>query len=453
MIRYGQGPDGIWQVSPTGGAPTRVIGVGEGELAHGPQLLPDGNWVLFTFRKASQDSWDQAQIVLQSLASGERIVLIERGRDARYVPTGHLVYGSDGVLLGVPFDVRARRVSGPAVPLVESVMDADDRTGAMHFTLSNDGTLVYLSGVSGERSTLSWVSRSGRRQPVPTAAQPYSSPRVSPDGTRIAVEVASRDGADIHIYDLTRNTLTPLTSAPLHGRGPLWTPDGQGIVFYSEAGGGGLYSMAADGTGPLRRLTTTRADQTPYAWAESGRTLLIEERALDRTAGADIHQLSLSGEPILRPLIQSGANETEPAVSPDGRWLAYTAWGSGGSDVFMQPFPQVDDGRWRISTDGGDSPLWSRDSRQLFFISRGRAMSVPIETVPSFRPGTPAVMFDLPPFYRTSARIRRQWDIAPDGERFLVMNPGELVTGERSQSRMVVVLNWQEELTRLVPES
>ena len=147
--------------------------------------------MLFTFRPSSQDSWDQAQIVAQSLASGERIVLIDRGRDARYLPTGHLVYGLNGVLLGVPFDVRARRVTGPAVPLVEGVMDADVRTGAMHYTVSNDGTLVYLSGASGERSTLSWVDRATAvanrcrltRCPTPLA-------RVSPDGTRVAVEIA-----------------------------------------------------------------------------------------------------------------------------------------------------------------------------------------------------------------------------------------------------------------------
>ena len=170
--------------------------------------------MLFTFRPSSQDSWDQAQIVAQSLASGERIVLIERGRDARYMPTGHLVYGLNGVLLGVPFDVRARRVTGPAVPLVEGVMDADVRTGAMHYTLSNDGTLVYLSGGSGERATLGWVNRrNGRIEPVAGCrAALFLSPLVARRNTRCR---GSRrpDGIDIHIFDLTRNALTRLTSS------------------------------------------------------------------------------------------------------------------------------------------------------------------------------------------------------------------------------------------------
>jgi eukaryotic-like serine/threonine-protein kinase len=451
VIRYGQGSDGIWQVSPTGGAPAPLITVGKGELAHGPELLPDG-WVLFTLRPASQDSWDQAQIVAQSLASGERIVLIERGRDARYLPTGHLVYGLNGVLLGVPFDVRARRVTGPAVPLVERVMDADVRTGAIHFTVSNDGTLVYLSGGSTERSTLVWMHRDGRREPLQTEALPYSFARVSPDGTRIAVEIAGRDGIDVHIGDLARGALTRLTSSPAHGRFPLWTPDSQRVVFYSEAGGGGLHSIAADGTGSPIRLTTSRAVQTPYSWAEGGRTLLFEQRSVDQIGSADIYRLSLVGEPPATPLIHSAAFEVEPAVSPDGHWLAYTVRDGVNEDVYVQPFPQVDGGRWRISTNGGNSPLWSPDGRHVHFISRGRAMSVPIETAPTFRPGTPTVMFDLPSFFQSSARTRigRQWDVARDGERFLILNPGDASGGD-SQTRIVVVLNWHEELKRLVP--
>ncbi len=462
VIRYGQGSDGIWQVSPSGGAPAPLITVAKGEAAHGPQLLPDGDWILFTLRPSSQDSWDRAQIVAQSRTSGERIVLIDRGRDARYLSTGHLVFGLNGVLLGVPFDVRARRVTGPAAPLVEGVMDADVRTGAMHFAVSNDGTLVYLSGGSSERSTLSWVYRNGRRELFPADALPYSSARVSPDGTRVVVDVAGKDGVDIHIYDLARTSLTRLTSSPSHGRSPIWSPDGQRVIYYSDAGGGGLYSMAADGTGPVRRLTTTRGVQTPYSWADGGRTLIFEERSLGRLS-ADIYQVSLAGEPTATPLVQTAANEVEPAVSPDGRWLAYTLEEAGSDfnaqpgsaqprrDIYVRPLPHVEGGRWRISTDGGHSPIWSRDGRQLFFVSQGRAMSVPIEVAATLRPGTPTVMFDLPPFYRSGARIGRQWDIAPDGERFLIMNPGESATSEPSQSRMVVVLNWLEELKRLAP--
>jgi serine/threonine-protein kinase len=460
FIRYGQGSRGIWQVPATGGTAAQLIAVAKGEQAHGPQLLPDGKWILFTIRPATVDSWDQAHIVAQSVESGERITLIERGRDARYVPTGHLVYGLNGNLLGVPFDVRKRRVTGAAVPLVEGVLDADVRTGAMHFSVSKDGTLVYLAGASTGRSTLTWINRDGRQVRLPADALPYSMPRVSPDGTRVAVEILGRDGVDIHVYDLARQALTQLTSSPSQGRYPLWTPDSRHVVFYSDLAGGGLYSKAADGTGTLKRLTTTRAVQVPYSWSADGRTLLLEQRAGDLVGQGDIFMLSLASEAIATPLVQTAADESEPAVSPDGRWLAYTSIEAGGRpDVFVRPFPNVDDGRWQISTSGGRfsplwssggfSPLWSRDGSQLFFISVGRAFSVPVKTEPTFRPGTPAVMFELPQFYRGRS-VRRQWDIARDG-RFLVVNAGDgAATGEPSQTRMVVVLNWFEELKRLV---
>jgi serine/threonine-protein kinase len=449
-IRFGQGSNGIWQVSPTGGAPAQLLAVGEGEWAHGPQLLPDANWLLFTLRPASQDSWDAAQIVAQSLTTGERIVLVERGRDARYLPTGHLVYGLNGVLLAAPFDVRARRVTGPAVPIVDGVMDADVRTGAVHFTVSYEGTLVYLSGVSGDRSTLMWVYRDGRREALPVEAMAYSFARVSPDGTRVAVEITGRDGIDIHVYDLARKVLTPLTSTAIRGRFPSWTFDSRRVVFYSEAQGGGLQSMTADGTGAPTRLTTSRALQVPYSLADSGRTLLFEQRSTDRLRSADIFQVSLAGAPVVTPLVQTAAGEVEPAVSPDGRWLAYTL-ALGRSDVYVRPFPKVDEARWQVSIDGGYSPVWSRDGKELYFISSGRAMAVSVEVAPAFRPGTPTVMFDLPPVYRSAALIGRQWDVAPDGGRFLILNPGDAAASEQSASRMIVVLNWDEELKRLAP--
>ena len=219
--------------------------------------------MLFTLRPPSKDSWDHAQIVAQSLASGERIVLIERGRDARYIPTGHLVYGLNGVLLGVPFDVRARRVTGPAVPLVEGVMDADVRTGAMHFTVSNDGTLVYLSGGSGERSTLSWVNRERPSRPAAgSGAALFISPRVARRNARCRGSRRSRWCRYSHLRfdpqhaDQVDAELFAGTISVMDTRQPA-----RRLLLRLD--GGGLYSAAADGTGSLTRLTTTREMQTP----------------------------------------------------------------------------------------------------------------------------------------------------------------------------------------------
>ena len=454
IIRYGQGADGIWQVSAAGGMPSQLIDLEPSEQAHGPQLLPGGEWVLFTLLPANVDSWDQAQIVAQSLRTRERVTLIERGHDARYIPTGHLLYGLSGVLLAVPFDPGQRRATGAAVPLIEGVMDADTRTGAMHFTVSDSGSLVYLTGASSLRRRLTWVSREGRFEGLPAEALAYDAPRISPDGQRIAVNLGATDGPDVHVYDLVRKALIPVTASPVRGRGPLWTRDSKRVVFYSDHDGGGLYSKAVDGTGTVERLTTTRAYQTPYSWSRDGRTIVLEQRATDRTSPGDIYLLSLDDKGGATPLVHTRANEVEPAVSPDGRWLAYTsAEPRGRPEVYVRPFPRVDDGRSQISSDGGFSPLWSADGKQLFFISGGRAVAVTIETEPTFRAGTPTTLFELPPFYGAFfARTTRQWDIAPDGTRFLIVNAGDsAATNEPARMQMIVAINWFEELKRLVP--
>ena len=457
IVRYGQGSGGIWQVPASGGTPSQLLAVKEGEAAHGPQLLPGGEWLLFTLRRANIASWNDAQIVAQSLTTGERIVVIERGRDARYISTGHVVYGLSGVLLAVPFDVRERRVTGPAVSLIEGVMDGDTRTGAMHFTVSDDGSLVYLAGGSGESRRLEWVGRDGHRETLRANALSYSEPSVSPDGSSIAMDVNSSSGTDVHIYDMGRNGLTRLTSSPVQGQYPLWSRDGKRIVFYSDADGGGLFSKSASGTGAVERLTKTRDLQVPYSWSADGRTLVIEQRPPERRNAGDLYALSMDGKGSATPLMQTPTDERQPAVSPDGRWLAYAEGVPGRApvnalDVFVRPFPNVDDDRWRISSDGGDSPLWSPDSKQLFYVSRGRAVSVTIETQPTFRPGAPTMMFELPPIYSSAvAQLRRQWDVAPDGKRFLILAPGTGATGESGRPRIVFVVNWLEELKRLAP--
>jgi Tol biopolymer transport system component len=454
MLRYGQGPDGIWQMPVAGGKSSQLVSVDTGAMAHGPQLLPDGEWLLYTLRPAGVNSWDQSQIVVQSLRSGERVVLVESGRDARYVSTGHLLYGLNGTLLAVPFDVRQRRVRGAAVPLVEGVLDADFRTGALQFSVSDIGSLVYLTGASGLRRTLMWAGQDGRTEPLTDEAQFYDAPRISPDGTHVTVSVVNGpDGGVVRVYDLTRKSWTQFTSPGLQSRSPLWSRDGRRVIFYSESNGGGLFSQAVDGTGAPERLTTTQAVQLPYSWSADGRTLLIEQKGNDRTSPADIYALALDGTAKPVSVVATPMDEFEPALSPDGKWLAYTALDSNRNPgVFVRPFPDVDLGRWQISTDSGYSPLWAPDGKRLFYISRAQVFGVSIATEPAFEPGLPKRLFDLPPFYSARAVLTsRQWDIAPDG-RFLIVNPGAVTTaGDPTRMQMVVVTNWFEELKRLVP--
>ena len=200
-----------------------------------------------------------------------------------------------------------------------------------------------------------------------------------------------------------------LTSSPSHGRYPLWTPDSQLVVFYSDAGGGGLYSMPADGTGLA---------QTPHDKSALCKYRPPGPRAVERSSSSNGPLTALERRIFTRcrslvsrtatPLVQTAANGRAIRLfrRMDGGWRIRRERPAPRTS-YVRPFPQVDSGRWRISTDGGHSPVWSRDGRQLFFISRGRAMSVPIETAPPLRPGTPTVMFDLPPFYGSVVEDRK----------------------------------------------
>ena len=232
MILYGR-PDGIWEVPGASGTPELVIQVGEGERILRPQMLPGDEWVLFTVRERSRD-WDEAQIVMQSVTTDERRVLINGGQDGRYVPTGHLVYGLNSVLFAVPFDVDSREVTGGPVPLVEGVTAAST-TGAVQFSVSSTGSLVYDPGSSeGDEVTLTWVDRDGNEEPLPAPPRAYDHPRVSPDGTRVAVDIADGDNVDVWIWNLAEERLTQLTFDQGVDDFPLWTPDSARVVFQSS---------------------------------------------------------------------------------------------------------------------------------------------------------------------------------------------------------------------------
>jgi Tol biopolymer transport system component len=244
----------------------------------------------------------------------------------------------------------------------------------------------------------------------------------------------------------------------------LWTPDGERIVFYSGRDGGGLFSSSADGTGTPERWTTSKAVQIPYSWADSGR-LLIFQQGLDYTRRRTVDPRSsvytLNRETKATTLLLD--NAFQPALSPDGRWMAYTSLESRDAPagetlrmqevIYVRPFPNVQQSRSQISTtNGGTSPLWSPDGKELFFVSRdGEAMTTSISTDPSFRPATPRVLFALPAVYTGGiGRSTRQWDITADGERFIVINPGT-GSADEGAGQVVLVLNWLEELKRLVP--
>ena len=445
MILYGQGSEGIWRVPGSGGTPEPVITVENGEQAHGPQMLPD-EWVLFTFRPAGA-SWDESHIVMQSLANGERVVLIEGGRDARYVETGHLVYASNDMVLAVAFDLDARQVLGGPVPLVEGVRGSLN-TGAAQFSVATNGSLVYVPG-DNQRGVyaLVWVDREGRASPVVEQQAAYAAPRVSPVGSLIAVSIAEEDNTDIWVIDADRGTRTRLTTDASRDIGPLWTPDGTRIVFSLDRGGGpnALHWMAADGSGCVERLTESRRSQGATSWLPDGSALAF----YDVGTPYDIFTLIPGEQPVRFRETESW--ERGPAFSPDGRWLAYSSNVTGRAEVYATPYPGPG-GTTTISTSGGRSPRWSADGRELFYRNGDEMLVVAIETAPSLQVGSPQVLFARPFVPEAPSSGAHNYDVTADGQRFLMLEAvADGIGGEPSREQIILVQDWFQELTDRVP--
>jgi eukaryotic-like serine/threonine-protein kinase len=442
-ILYGQGPQGIWRVPATGGTPERVIAVAKGEVAFGPQLLPGGEWILFTLRPRGVGSWNRAQIVVQKIGTDERTILIDGGRDARFIPTGHLIYGLHGVLLAVPFNAPARRVTGNAVPLIRNVYDAGTITGAVHYGVAANGSMAYVPRIDTSLR-MSWVDRNGHEQEIPVEPRAYRHARISPDGTRIAVEIEDDNSTDVWVGDSVRGMFTRLTREDDVASDPIWTRDGSRVVFSAVRQSDGLFVQAADGSGAAEHLVDGSGGVRAMASTTDGHL------AYEELAGTDVRVVRLN-EPAAAeriPLFDAPEYfyERLPALSPDGRWVAYQSIESGRMEVYVRPFPNVRSARWQISSGGGFAPLWSPDGSEIFYRNASSMMGVQIQTNPMFRLVASRPLFNLAGYVLAGQRGIR-YDVGPDG-RFLLLKNN--VPATDSIRKIVVVQNWFEELRRLV---
>ena len=319
-------------------------------------------------------------------------------------------------------------------------------SGTAEFSSSTDGSLAYVpGGLSFDEGTLVWVDRKGVPQPLPAPPRGYLSPRLSPDGQRLAVAIQGPNPG-LWLYDLARGTLTRLTESTIIPRS-IWTPDGKRLTFmFARSGAMNLYWMPADGGGAAERLTTSENVQYPGSWSPDGQLLAFSEA--NPTTGWDIWVLGLQGNRKPRPFLQTPANEYQPTLSPDGRWLAYASDETGRREVYVRPFPGSG-GKVQISTEGGLEPVWARNGRELFYRSGDKMMAAAVETKPTFAAAKPKLLFEghyetvIFGFYEGP-----NYDVSPDGQRFLMIKASEQ---ESAPTQLNVVLNWSDELRRLAP--
>ncbi len=411
-----------------------------------PEVLPGGKAVLFVVNRGG-DNFETASIAALRLESGETKLLLRGGTSPHYAATGHLVYARGGAVLAAPFDRERLEVTGPSMPLLSGVRT--EGTGAAQLAFSANGTLVYLPGPSPNRAhyRLVRVDRSGKVRPLPFDAGDYYGPRFSPGGKRLAF-AKGEVNQDVWVADLERGTATRLTPEGAEEFDPVWSPDGKWIAYASERRSlePRVYLRASDGSGDEKLLGKSETALFPQSWSSDGRSLVLSEVLPATRWNLWTLETGRGSEP--RPFLVTADTEAQPDLSPDGRWIAYTSNESGRFEIYARPFPGPG-GKLQISADGGMEPVWSRDGREVFYRNGDRMMSVPVRLGTPLQVGRPAALFAEPGFLTLPIVEFRQYDVAPDGKSFVMV---QLPDAQAPAQAPVLVANWFAELERKLSE-
>ena len=430
---------GLWRVSADGGTPESLTTPdpdADETSYRGPVAVAGTNAVTFTALKEPQGS----VVMALSLDTGEQRQLIDGGESARYVRTGHLVYLQEGTLMAVPFDADRLEPTGSAVPVIEAeAVNAGVQAVDGVVAVSEAGLLVYRSGARAP-PTLVWVGRNGVSTPLGGERRRYQHPRISPDGRQI---VASADAA-LWLHSSDDATLFTRLTFQNSGDWPVWTPDGDRVIYSTRNPGTtwDLVWQAADGSDAAEPLVVRELEQYLMGGiSPDGRTLAFVENHPETTQ--DLWLVSLEDR-TERMFLQTPASEHGATFSPDGRFVAYVSDELGDSEIFVRPV-SGDALQRQISYGGGVEPLWS-PTGELFYRSRQQVLAVEITTEPSLMVGTPEILFEGP--YLLSSVFGRNYDVTRDGQRFLMIQPPD---PSESTARLNAVVNWLQELTERVP--
>jgi serine/threonine-protein kinase len=380
------------------------------------------------------------QIHVLDLGTGREHLLLGDAVSASYLPTGHLLYvRRDGAAMAAPFDLHDLKISGPAVQVLENVRLA---TGAAFLAWSPAGVLNYVQGSGGGVDLeIVRVTRAGVPSAIDSAWHGgFNSLAQSPDGRRLAVGVGLANGAlGIWIKQLDRGPFSRLTFSG-QDRRPAWSPDGRQVAFIRDSlTGSSMYARVIDGSAPERPLVRLDRPVQEVTWSPDARWLVLRTDDGARGAG-DIVGVRTTGDTTPVPLVASSFTELHPAVSPDGRWLAYTSNESGTNEVYVRPFPATNGGRWQVSNGGGLEPRWSPDGRELYFLDGTRLVAVPVRaSSTTFDTGEPQPLFEASRFvidiFHTS------YEVLPGGRGFIFARQRE--TGRpATQPALVQAENW-----------
>jgi len=427
---------GLQRVSASGGVPTAVTTLGEGETGHfQPSFLPDGGHFLYRASTPATLSGG-LPIYLASLDSSERKLLLNADATNVVYSQGHLLFLRETTLMAQPFDAQRLELTGEPFPIAEQIQTLGNAPPYGVFSASENGVLAYQTGAGAVNSQLVWLDRTGKQIGVLGDPAAYADIELSPDGRQASVSLPDQAGRarDIWLYDVARGLKTRLTFDPADELTLIWSPDGSRVVFNSRRKGQmDLYQKAADGSGTEEVLLEDNRQKYPVSWSADGRFILYISAG--GPTGNDLFVLPLSGDRKPIPFLNTQFNEARGQFSPDGRWIAYGSNESGGDEVYVAPFPGPG-GKRQVSTAGGGSPRWRRDGSEIFYLAPdNKLMAAAVNgRGTSFEVGVVKPLFDARP--TTGGRF--SYAVTADGQQFLV----NTVTEQAASAPITVVVNW-----------